>query len=131
MTIPWWNVSLKRQVKKKLKMWKKYVQTRSCENYRQYKAQRNKTTSELQEARRYHENMLAQMVKKQPKKLFKYIRSQQQVKANVGTLVREDKTETSTDKEAAEVLQHFSSQFLLKKVMDHPLHSPIKWETKS
>ena len=72
-----------------------------------YKTQRNKTTQKMREARRNYENSLALGAKKDPKKLFKYIRRQQKVKGKVGSLMKEDGTMTETDQESADVLHSF------------------------
>ena len=105
--VPWWNSELKREIKKKQRTWKTYTQARTHESYMIYKAQRNRTTQKLREARRNYENMLANGAKREPRKLSKYIRGQLKVRAKVGSLAREDGTLTESDKEAADILHNF------------------------
>ena len=103
---PWWNGELTREVKKKYKLWKTYSRSRSAEDLGSYVIQRNKTTAMIRKARHRYESQIVQNVKHQPKKLYRYIRSQQKAKVVVGPLLHAGKM-TKDDHETAEVLHTF------------------------
>ena len=58
--------------------------SRSAEDHQKYAQQRNKVTQAIREARHAYEIDIIQNIKQDPKQLFKYIRSQQKLKPNVG-----------------------------------------------
>ena len=64
--------------------------------------------------------------KKEPKNLYKYIRSQQQVKAVIGHLDNGGGQLTEDDRQAAEVLHRFFSLFLYEKTLSTSQNSPIR-----
>ena len=103
---PWWSSELTKEVKRKYKAWQDYSRSRSAEDFRSYANQRNKTTAKLREARSKYENHIIYTAKKEPKKLFQYVRSQQKTKAVVGPLLDAEKL-TENDHQAAEVLHTF------------------------
>ena len=104
---PWWKQNLSLAVKKKLRTWKKYLKTKLSEDYKKYTKQRNITTKKIRAARRAFEENIVVDLKQEPKKLFKYVRSQLKVKAVVNSLVNEAGQLTETNQEAAEVLKNF------------------------
>lgn len=117
---PWWKRKLTNQVKRKYRAWKAYCESNSTEDYKKYKIQRNKTTSAIREARHKYENNIVKNMKKEPKTLYKYIRSQQRVKDGIPPLVSEHGF-TETDQEASEVLQKFfQSVFVQEGNTVHP-----------
>ena len=112
---PWWSNDLKREVRTKYQTWKKYTENRTPENYMKYTKQRNKTTQEIRKARRNYEANLADNVKRNPKKLYSYIRNQHQVKAVVGALEDGNWHFTESDQETAEVLHSFFQSVFTKE----------------
>ena len=104
---PWWSRKLKQNVKLKYKAWKTYSKSRSSGDYRSYACQRNRTTYEIRKARQDFESRIIANVKKEPKNLFKYIRSRQQVKAITGPLEDGKGQMTEDDHQTAEVLHDF------------------------
>ena len=93
-------------IKAKHAAWVQYTKTESDADHKKYTMQRNKTTSILRATRKLYEDNLIKDVKREPKKLYKYIRSQQKVKPTVGPLISNGH-HTQTDQEAAETLQKF------------------------
>ena len=104
---PWWSPALMKEVKKKHQKWKEYRNDKTQENYAKYKTQRNTTTQLIRQARRQYEKKIIDSMKKEPKRLYKYIRSKQKVKDIVGPLEKDDGTLTETELETAEVLHKF------------------------
>ena len=116
---PWWSPALTREVKKKHKRWKEYCNNKTAENYKEYKKQRNKTTVKIRIARRQYEKNIIESMKKEPKKLYKYIRRKQKVKASVGPLQKDDGTLTETEGETAEVLHTFFQSVFITEEDDN------------
>ena len=106
-TAPWWNSLTLRAVKAKHKAWKVYKESKKEEDYKLYSIQRNLTQKILKTARRKYEDNLVKKVKSEPKKLFRYIRSQQKIRPTVGTIELSTGKYTESDKEAADALQDF------------------------
>ena len=106
-TAPWWTPATQRAVKAKHKAWKIYSKSKQSEDYKAYTMERNKTLSTLRAARQKYEDGLVRKVKADPKRLYRYIRKQQKVKATIGTLEMGNGELTDSDQEAAEVLQDF------------------------
>ena len=109
---PRWNVVLTKEVKAKYKAFKAYCETKPEEDHRKYVTQRNQTTSKIKEARRKYENSIISSVKEKPKRMYKYIRSQQKSRPTIQTL-ENGRGYTENECEAAAVLQiYFMSVFV-------------------
>ena len=114
-TAPWWNSTAERAVKAKYKAWKVYSESNQSDDYKAYTIQRNKTLKVLRAARQDYEKGLVQQVKADNKKLYRYIRKQQKVKAVVGNLEKANGLQTESDKEAADALQEFFESVFVKE----------------
>ena len=77
------------------------------DDYRKYVLQRNKTTQNIKNARCAYECKIIKDIKKEPKKLFKYIRSQQTLRPRIGPLEKESGELAQSDTDAAELLNNF------------------------
>ena len=117
-SVPWWSPELKREVQAKEKAWMKYSQSKLPEDYKAYTIQRNITTKKLRLARLKYEESIIVNLKEEPKKLYRYVRSQRQVKAAVGSLENEEGNLTETSEETAEVLQIFFQAVFVKEEHD-------------
>ena len=118
---PWWNKELTKEVKRKFETWKRYSKTKSKEDYELYAAQRNKTTNAIREERHKYETLIVSSIKQEPKKLFKYIRSQQRVKPAIHSI--ENGTGlTTNERETAETLQYFFTSVFVVEVGDPMPH---------
>ena len=71
----WMNKPIKRIIKKKYVLKKKYLQTRSVNNYNKYLHVRNEANKLIRKAKRNHERILAEESKCNPKKFWKYVTS--------------------------------------------------------
>ena len=103
---PWWSTKLLREVKLKHASWKKYSESKSTDDHQKYILQRNRTTQAIRNAQHAYENAIVQNIKEDPKKLFKYVRSQQSIKPGVGPLEKENGELAQSDTETAEVLNN-------------------------
>ena len=97
------------------------MHTRSAEDHAKYAQQRNRTTKAIRDARHAYESNLVRNLKLDPRKLYRYIRSQQRVKARVSPLMTSSGKLTSNDSEVAEELNtFFKSMFVLEDVSNVP-----------
>ena len=111
--MPWWSAQLAKQVKLKHEAWKGYRRTKLVSDYQKYASPRNRTTQCIRDARGRYEDNIVCNVKQEPKRLFKYIRSQQKVKPVVGPLENEAGDLTQDEQDTAEILnKYFQSVFI-------------------
>ena len=110
---PWWSEKLLKDVKLKHAAWKKYRLSGSTDDNQKYIQQRNKTTQVIKDARYAYEENIIQNVKQEPKRLFKYVRSQQKIKPGIGPLEKDTGEQSQDNQEAAEILnEYFQSVFI-------------------
>ena len=121
---PWWNNKLTKTVKQKHATWKRYCETKSKEDFEKYAIQRNKTSHIIHKARQEYEYNLVENVKKDPNKLYKYIRAQQRVKPIIQSLDSGHGL-TESDSESAEVLQSFFNSAFAVEGEDPTPHFPV------
>ena len=86
-----------------------------------YNAQNNKAVKVLREEKSKYEGKLIRNYKKNPKPFHRYMRLKQNTKATVRQLSKEDGSLTSSDAEAAELLQEFfTSVFTIEDITTAP-----------
>ena len=88
-------------------LWNKYKATGRYIDQLKYNAQNNKAVKVLREEKSKYESKLIRNYKKNPKPFHCYMRLKQNTKATVKQLSKEDGSLTSSDAEAAELLQEF------------------------
>jgi len=71
-------------------MWERYKESRSYNDYTEYKRVLNKATKEYSKAKRKYERALINDFKKNPKAFYSYVRSKWKTKDVVGPL-KDDK----------------------------------------
>src|SRR5277367_1371747 len=71
----------------KAKMWNRYKQSKSYNDYVEYKRALNKSTTEYRKAKANFEVKLARDIKRNPKSFYAYVRSKSKTKDRVGPLV--------------------------------------------
>ena len=102
------------KIKKKHKAWKKYMNSRDSETYREYCKFRNQVRNITKQSRKFRERDVAKDAKENPKKFWKYVNSKTKTKPGIPNLQKSDKEDdlTKDDNEKAEVLlNYFSSVF--------------------
>ena len=105
-----------KKIKKKHSLWKKYMATKDGEVYQEYCRARNQLRSLTRRIRNNFEKGIAKEVKKNPKAIWKYIKSKSKTKEGVSDLNVDPKDTTSpltkSNQEKAQVLgKFFSSVF--------------------
>ena len=101
-------------IKEKRTKWIKYKYSPTLNNYNKYKSARNNVTKCLRKSKYKQEQHIADNVKDDPKKFWKYIRGKSKTKSGINALEKNGK-KLIDDKEIAEELnQHFISVFTIE-----------------
>ena len=97
------------KIKRKERLWTRYLNTRDGEAYKEYCRARNKVRTLTRKITKQFEKQIAQQVKENPKKFWKYARSKTKTKNSIPDLFKDDDYTESTksDKEKANVLADF------------------------
>ena len=103
-------------IKRKDRLWTRYMETRETDKYLQYCKIRNKVRKMTRKNRKTLENKLAKDLKHNPKLFWKYYKSKTKLKEGIGELnidpADPDSARTNSDREKANILaNYFSSVF--------------------
>lgn len=120
--------SILNRIKKKHRCWKRYIETRDQEKYKEYVRERNFIRKSTRRIQREKEMDIAKQAKTNPKKFWQYVNSKTKTKRAVSELLvpgvydeKGDERLTQNDLEKAEVLsEHFSSVFTEEPTDDIP-----------
>ena len=105
----WMNKKALRIIKKKHKMFKRFLKSKNGQNYQLYVKERNLCTKILKQTRRAYEKGVASEGKKNPKKFWRYVQDRMKSKSGIGTLKTKDGSLITNDKDKAETLNEFFS----------------------
>ena len=98
--------NIRKKIKEKNKAWRRYMTSRSNAKYREYTRLRNQLRNITRKARSDWEKSIADDIKVNPKRFWKYVSSKMKVRQGIPDLTVENGTAT-TDKEKAESLNKF------------------------
>lgn len=115
------------KVKKKHRLWTRYMETDQVEKLRSYKQMRNKVRNITRRARRQTEISIANDIKTQPKRFWNYVNSKSKVHSKIPDLEEvngERVMQATTDKEKAEMLSKFFSRVLIADEDDN--YEPLR-----
>jgi len=104
---PWLKSSLKKAIRKKNAMFRKWKKSGLNSDYRTYIEYRNIATEKVRKARLSYEKGLFSDFKKNPKPFYKYIRGKQKVKVGIEKVIKENGNLTESDPETAEKFSDF------------------------
>ena len=118
----WMNQSSLSKVRKKHAAWKRYLETKSGEDYLKYTRARNQARRETRKAQKNFESKLAKEIKHNSKSFWKYVHSKTKLKSKIPDLyIPGSNKKTSSDKEKAEVLNNFFKEvFTVENTDDIP-----------
>jgi hypothetical protein len=117
----WMNNKALRTVKKKHKMFQRYLRTKSGRDYNRYIEVRNNCSKLLKKTRKNYEKHVANESKVNPKKFWKYVQEKLKVNTGIGTLKKKDGSLATDDASKADVLnEFFSSVFTHEDVTNVP-----------
>ena len=105
------NKQNKAEIKKKHRMWSRYIETKDAEKKKEYNRQRNKVRRLTRKAQKDKEKKIANESKRNPKKFWNYVKSKLKTKPGISELLinetNKNQETTKTDEEKAEVLSKF------------------------
>ena len=117
----WMDMKTLRKIKKKHKMFKRYLKTKAGRDYLAYQEIRNVCTKLIKIAKKKYEKKIATEGKTNPKIFWKYIQERLKIRTGISTLKKADGTLASEDHEKAEVLnKYFASVFTRENVNNVP-----------
>ena len=116
------SLDVRKSVKKKHGLWKKYMNTRDGSDYREYCKSRNKVKNLIKKIRKEKERDIANSIKTNPKTFWQYIKSKKTVKEGVAPLITDPTNPNSkiaeSDGDKAEVLATFFSSVFTQEPTD-------------
>ena len=116
---------LKKSVKKKYKLYKRWLDSKNSWHYQDYIKERNKTTKLLKKARREHEQKIAEKSKENPKVFWNFINEQRKCKENIPALKGDDGVIYTDDYNKTCILnKFFSSVFTVEDTQNIPNIKP-------
>ena len=104
---PWMDGGTLTSVRKKYRLFRRWLNTRNGEDYLEYIKARNKARKDCRKAQRNLEKKLAKEAKTNPNGVWKYTKSKTSCRSGIPDLDKGDGTKTKSDSEKAEVLNDF------------------------
>ena len=127
---PWMSHHVKKNVKKKYLLFKRFIDSDSSTDYKEYIKMRNDVTKLIKRSKILHEKKVASQSKKNPKSFWKHVNSFRKCRENVSALQREDGSLATSDQEKADMLIKFFSSVLTVEDMTNIPHIPwrkLEW----
>ena len=111
----WMNKKALRKIKKKHKLFKRFLTTKSGYHYTKYITARNKCKKEIKKAKKNNEKKIADMSKTDPKLFWKYVQEQTKTRQGIGILKGKDGKLYTDDKDRADILNDFFASVFTKE----------------
>ena len=109
---PWMNDRLIRKWRKKHFAWKRFTESRSYQNYMEYKREANKLKKQTRKAKRIFEKRLAKGARHNKRSFFRYVNSKLTVRPEISEMQKENGELADIDDEICDTLgEYFSSVF--------------------
>lgn len=112
---PWMTQNIKKSVKKKYKMFKRFLETENSRDYHDYVKTRNEVSKAIKKSKKQYEKNIASKVKENPKAFWKFVNSSRKCRENVSALQKEDGFLATSDKDKADILINFFSSVLIEE----------------
>ena len=115
------NKSTYRSVKRKYSSWVRYLRTKQEETYSTFTTRRNQANNEVRKARKQYEKSIAKECRKNPKSVWRYMKSTNKMSSGIPNLKKQDGSLTTSDQETAEVLNdQYYKQFTKEDTTNLP-----------
>ena len=103
----WMSKKALRKIKKKYKLFKRFLETNSGAAYRRYIVMRDKCKKEIKKAKKKHERKIAEDCKENPKTFWKYVQEQTKAKQGISALKDQDGELKTAEDQKADILNDF------------------------
>ena len=121
----WMNVQVKKSIKNKYYLFKKFLSSNNSVHYKEYVEARNHCTKLIKKEKRNHEKNIASKAKTNPKAFWNFINSKRKTKQNISILKMTNGDFTHNDQEKAQALQDlFTSVFTRENLENIPILPP-------
>ena len=107
------DASTRAQIRRKHRLWRRYMETRDPAKYREYTRSRNKLRNSLRTMKKQHEKTIANAVKENPKKFWKYVSEKSKKKSHIPDLKDSQGVKINSDKGKADALGKFFSSVMV------------------
>ena len=125
----WMTRSIMRIIRKKIRLWKVYKESKDYHEYLAYKGVEKTVQKSVRRAKQKFERNLAKHVKKNPKAFYSYLRSKTSNKETIGPL-KEGKEYIANDERMANLLNDFFSSVFTTEDTDN-IPKPVPTYTGS
>ena len=115
----WSNGHVKKSVKKKYKLYKRWLESENSYDYQIYIKERNETAKLIKKAKKDHEKKIAQKSKENPKMFWNYINSQRKCKESIPVLKGKDGKMYTDNYNKTCILNDFFSSVFTKEDMNN------------
>jgi ribonuclease P/MRP protein subunit RPP40 len=116
----WMGASIRKKIKRREMVWKRFKQRPTFEGEMRYKMIRNSIIKEIRDAKKEQEFKLAEKIKEDPKSFYAYVRSKTSVKVKVGPLMEEGKLVSDSEGMSRVLNHYFSAVFTIEDRCNMP-----------
>ena len=117
----WMNDKVLKKIKKKFKLFQRYLLTKDGKDYSKYAKLRNESKNLIKSTRKAYERKIAEECKNNPKSFWKYVQERTKVNTGINTLKTRKGGLAESDMEKAEVLnEYFASVFANEDITNTP-----------
>ena len=109
------NKKVLRKIKKKYNVYKRYLSTKSGQDYQRCIRERNKCTKLLRKTRKEYEKQVAKEGKTNPKNFWRYVQERMKTNSGISSLKKNDGSLVVKDIEKAETLNEFFSSVFIRE----------------
>ena len=111
----WMTPKALKKIKSKYKTFKRYLNSKTSQSYKDYIKARNKCNKEIKLLRKKHEKFIALGAKENPKKFWKYVQEQTKTNTGVQVLKNTDGSLSNSDELKANTLNSFFSSVFTRE----------------
>ena len=115
----WFTGPVRKSVKKKYELYKKWINSDNSHDYHVYIIERNATNKQIKKAKKEHERKIAEKSKENPKVFWNYINSQRKVKESIPALKSKDGKIYKDDYKKTCILNDFFSSVFTEEDMNN------------
>jgi hypothetical protein len=119
---PWMTISIRKGIRKREKIWKKFVQSPTYRNRTAYTKKRNELCTAIRKAKFNFECKLAENIKDDPKSFYAYVKSKSRARIGIGPLKDENNLLIEDEKGMTRILNnYFASVFTSEDLNNIPV----------